>query len=172
MAGWLLGAGCQPDESPPAGAPATRSWSGQLYLDHAQPKLPTLKLWVGDQELETEIARRTVEIATGMMYRTNMAEGTAMLFVFARPDHRSFYMRNTLVPLSVAYLDPDGLVLSVHDMQPKDETPVDSTHDNVQYALEVPQGWFAKHGIGPGALVRTSRGGLNEINWATLRPAR
>jgi uncharacterized membrane protein (UPF0127 family) len=170
LLGLCLTTGCH--QSEPAAPATSRYEPGQVYLSHAQPRLPTITLWVGDQELETEVARRTVEIATGMMYRTNMNAGEAMLFVFAHPDHRAFYMRNTLIPLSVAYLDPDGVILSIHDLQPKDETPVESTSNNVQYALEVPQGWFAQHGIGPGALVRTARGSFREINWITLQPRR
>lgn len=173
LAGLLILAGCQPPDPAPSSAPSiSRREPGQLYLNQAQPKLPTLKLWIGSQEVETEIARRVTEIATGMMHRTNMVEGTGMLFVFARPEPRSFYMRNTLVPLSIAYIDPAGEILEIHDMQPEDQSPVDSASDRVQFALEVPQGWFGKVGIKPGMLVTTSKGRFPEINWATLRPNR
>lgn len=165
----LAAIGCQPSStSAPPSTPPQRT-PGQLHLNQAQPRLATLELWVGDQSLTTEIARQTVEIATGMMFRTNMADGEAMLFVFARPEPRSFYMRNTKVPLSIAYLDPEGVILEIHDMQPLDETPVESASGRVQYALEVPQGWFARRQISPGALIRTSKGPLNEINWRTLQ---
>ncbi|MCP5521444.1 MAG: DUF192 domain-containing protein [Verrucomicrobiales bacterium] len=173
LASLMLLAGCQPADPAPASPPSvSRREPGQLYLNQAQPKLDTLKLWIGTQEVETEIARRPTEIATGMMHRTNMVDGTGMLFVFARPEPRSFYMRNTLVPLSIAYLDPDGEILEIHDMKAQDETPVDSASDRIQYALEVPQGWFGKVGIKPGMLVGTSKGKLPVINWATLQPRR
>ncbi|MCD6338867.1 MAG: DUF192 domain-containing protein [Verrucomicrobia bacterium] len=148
--------------------PSQRHW----YLDRAQPPLPTIPLWVGAETLTAEVARTTTQIATGMMYRTNMAENAAMLFVFRGPAKRSFYMRNTKIPLSVAYLDPEGYILEIYDMQPMDETPVESVSSNVQYALETRQGWFKRRGIGPGALVRAPFGGLNEVDWRTLRPLR
>lgn len=170
-----MGIGCRQaaPESTTATPPKQDDADGpHLYLDHAQPKLPTLKLYIGPTELEAEIARAVHEIATGMMYRTEMPEGTGMLFVFARPEPRSFYMRNTRIPLSLAYLSPEGEILEIHDLQPLDETPVDSASDRVQYALEVPQGWFARNGIRPGMIVSTARGPLPEIDWRTLQPRR
>lgn len=132
------------------------------HLLHAQPKLPTVRLWLGDQELVAEIARRPVEIATGMMFRTRMPENTGMLFVFPDAQPRSFYMRNCVVPLSAAYIAPDGTILEIVDLQPGDERGVLSRADNIQFVLEVPQGWFGRHGIGPGTLIRTERGSLLE----------
>lgn len=127
---------------------------------HAQPRLQTIKLYVGAQELATELALNPVEIYTGMMWRTNMAENEGMLFVFGDAAPRAFYMRNTYVPLSLAYIDPDGVVQEIHDLQPRDETSVPSKAENIQFVLEVPQGWFKRHNIAPGALVRTQYGEL------------
>lgn len=171
----MLASGCRQagPASTAASAPGRQEAEGpHLYLDHPQPRLPTLKLYLGPAELEAEIARAPREIATGMMHRTTMPEGTGMLFVFARPEPRSFYMRNTLIPLSIAYLSPEGEILEIHKMQPLDETPVDSASDRVQYALEVPQGWFEKNGIRPGMIVSTARGPLPEIDWRRLQPRR
>ena len=133
------------------------------HLLHAQPKLPTLKVWLGDQELTTEIARAPVQIATGMMFRTNMPENSAMIFVFPDAQPRSFYMRNCVVPLSAAYISPDGTVLEIINLQPGEEHGVKSQSDNIQFVLEVPQGWFTRHNISPGAVVRTERGSLREM---------
>ena len=130
------------------------------HLLHAQPTLPTLKVWLGDQELITEIAREPVQIATGMMFRTNMPENTAMLFVFPDAQPRNFYMRNCVVPLSAAYIAPDGTIQEIIDLQPGDEVGVPSKSDNIQFVMEVPQGWFNRHNITPGAMVRTERGSL------------
>ena len=66
----------------------------------AQPKLPTIKLWLGSKEIVAEIARQPVEIATGMMFRTNMADTEGMIFVFDGPGPKNFYMRNCTVALS------------------------------------------------------------------------
>jgi uncharacterized protein len=132
------------------------------HLMRAQPKLPTLKLWLGDQELVAEIARESVQIATGMMFRTNMLENEAMLFVFPGPDSKNFYMRNCIVPLSAAYIAPDGSIAEIVDLQPGDERGVQSQSDNIQFVLEVPQGWFQRHNVSAGAVVRTEKGSLTD----------
>lgn len=138
-------------------------------LDRALPKLPTLKLWLGDQELVTEVARRPHEIMTGMMYRTNLAENEAMLFLLPGPQQASFYMRNTTVPLSAAYLDPDGAILEIHDLKPLDEEPVEAATSNILFVLETNQGWFRRHNLGPGVVVRTQYGALRAMDWSRLR---
>jgi hypothetical protein len=130
------------------------------HLNHAQPKLPTVKLWLGSEELITEIARTPVQIATGMMFRTNMAENEGMIFVFDRPGPKSFYMRNCTVPLSAAYIQPDGVIAEIVDLQPGNEVGVESKSGNLQFVLEVPQGWFARHNITTGAVIRTEHGSL------------
>ena len=159
--------GCKDSQSPPPSSPlpapaAAAANYSQLHLDHAQHKLPTLKVWLGTNELETELALSVQQLSTGMMFRTNMEENEAMLFVFGQPCQASFYMKNTLVPLSAAYIDPVGVILEIHDLKPKDETAVPAATDQVQYVLEVNQGWFARHHVATGAVVRTSRGGLRE----------
>jgi len=159
MTGLGLLGGCR---KPSRGTTALEIDPERGHLLHAQPKLPTVRLWLGDQELVAEIARRPVEIATGMMFRTVMPENTAMLFVFPDAQPRNFYMRNCVVPLSAAYIAPDGTVLQIVDLQPGDERGVPSQADNIQFVLEVPQGWFGRHRIGVGTLVRTERGSLQE----------
>ena len=134
--------------------------SSTPYLPHAQPRLQTMKLFVGNQEVTTELALKPVEIFTGMMWRTNMAENEAMLFVFGEAAPRGFYMRNTYVPLSLAYIDPEGIIQEIHDLQPLKEDSVASKSPNIQYVLEVPQGWFQRHQIRPGTLIRTPHGEL------------
>ena len=130
------------------------------HLDHAQPKLPTIKLWLGSAEVEAEQALTIEQISTGMMFRKDMGENEGMLFVFGRAHRTSFYMKNTSVPLSCAYIDPDGTILEIHDMKPLDESPIDAHHDNILYVLEMKQGWFQRHNIGVGTVLRTERGSL------------
>ena len=132
------------------------------HLLHAQPQLPTVKVWLGREELITEIARQPVQIATGMMFRTNMPENTAMIFVFppAQIGPKNFYMRNCTVPLSAAYITPDGIIAEIVDLQPGDERGVQSRSSNLQFVLEVPQGWFLRHNVSTGAVVRTEHGSL------------
>ncbi|HLP77027.1 MAG TPA: DUF192 domain-containing protein [Candidatus Paceibacterota bacterium] len=141
------------------------------HLLHAQPKLPTIQVIVDGHRLEAEIARRQIEIATGMMFRTNMPENTAMIFVFDDVNHRSFYMRNCEVPLSAAYIAPSGEIFQIIDMKPHDETGIPSQSDNIQFVLEVPQGWFTRHNVGVGAVVRTEKGSLQDTFFGNSSPA-
>jgi len=127
-----------------------------------QPKLPTIKLWLGAHEVVAEIARTPLEHQVGMMWRTNLAEMEGMIFIFDEPDRRSFWMRNTLVPLDIAYLAPDGALLEVHAAQPRNETPLPSDSDRVQFVLELRQGWCQRNNVKPGMVIRTEKGTLAE----------
>ena len=161
----LFGPGGCHDARQNAAAPNTSAApavAATPYLPHAQPRLQTMKLYVGAEEVAAELALKPVEIFTGMMWRTNMPEGEAMLFVFPTAEPRAFYMRNTLVPLSVAYINPDGVIEEIHDLQPREERAVPSKSENIQFVLEVPQGWFKRRNITPGTLVRTQHGELSK----------
>lgn len=128
----------------------------------AQPRLQTLKVWVGAEELVAELALTDTQRMTGMMYRTNMADSEAMLFVFPVAHRTSFWMKNTPLPLSAAYVAPDGTILEIHDLKPYDTNSVPAGSGRVQYVLETTQGWFQRKNIGPGAVLRTERGSLQE----------
>ena len=141
-----------------------------IYSDRALPKLPTLKLWVGKQVIEAEMAVTSRELATGMMYRTNIAENEGMLFRLPFPQTASFYMKNTVVPLSCAYIDAEGTILEIHDLQPRNEQPVPSATSNIQYVLETAQGWFERNNIGIGTVIRTDYGSLAEVFSRNRRP--
>ncbi len=86
------------------------------------------------------------------MFREEVPEGTGMLFVFEREEILSFWMKNTYVPLSVAYADRSGRILEIHDMEPESLAPVRSSRP-ARYALEVPRGYFERAGIRPGDLI-------------------
>jgi uncharacterized protein len=103
-------------------------------------------------EVEVEIADDEAEQRRGLMERTELAENAGMLFVFDREAPRSFWMRNTLIPLSIAYIAADGRIVDIQDMQPLDETSHPSA-EPAQYALEVNQGFFAERGIEVGDVV-------------------
>jgi uncharacterized membrane protein (UPF0127 family) len=122
-----------------------------------------VKLYLGFGELVAEVARRPAEIMTGMMWRTNMGSNEAMLFLLPVPQQATFYMRNTLIPLSCAYIDNDGVILELHDMKPRDETSILSATANVRFVLEVNRGWFETNHIGPGTLIRTEKGELSGL---------
>ena len=131
-----------------------------LHLDHAQPKLRTTKLYLADKTVVAEIAQSITEIATGMMFRESMADNEGMLFVFNYPHQTSFYMKNTTVPLSCAYIDKEGKILEMYDMEPLSLDPIPSTSDQIQFVLEVPKGWFEKNGIRVGTRVASEKGTL------------
>ena len=161
----LPAAACKPDRpssSEPVNSDSSRL-SNPAYSNQAQPKLRVIRLWLGTNELKAEVARSASEIATGMMHRTKMAENEAMLFVFFRPRRAAFYMRNTILPLSCAYIGSDGAILEIHDMKPLDETPIVASTDQVQYVLEVNQGWFKREGVNVGTVVSTEKGPLRKI---------
>jgi uncharacterized membrane protein (UPF0127 family) len=156
--------GCEQKKQQQAASDAAPAPAPQEHQSPSapQPRLPTIKLWLGSQEITAEIAATPSAVETGMMWRTNMAEMEGMIFVFARPHQASFWMRNTLLPLSCAYIDSDGIILEEHDMKPKDETPIVANAGNVRYVLEMKQGWFARNRVPPGTLVKTERGTLGQ----------
>jgi uncharacterized membrane protein (UPF0127 family) len=103
------------------------------------------------------------QIQTGLMFRKEMATNDGMLFIFEEPHRPAFWMRNTLLPLSCAYIDSTGIILELHDLKPMDETPVVAAPGSrVQYVLEMNQGWFQRNGIAIGSTIRTERGSLSE----------
>lgn len=140
-------------------AVATSSANFQLPTK-AQPKLQTMKLWLGPEELNTELALTGIQQQTGMMFRTNMAENEAMLFVFPYPHQASFWMMNTYVPLSAAYIDPDGIILEIHKLEPLNTNSVEAATDRIQYVLETKDGWFDRHNVRTGMVVRSEYGPL------------
>lgn len=102
--------------------------------------------------LQVELARTPEERARGLMRRKSLADGEGMLFIFERDETLSFWMKDTLIPLSIAFIASDGRIVEIRDMRPLDLNPVKSGR-SVRYALEVPQGWFERAGVKPGDTV-------------------
>ncbi|MDR3131248.1 MAG: DUF192 domain-containing protein [Treponema sp.] len=100
-----------------------------------------------------ELARTDTERARGLMNRPSLAGGEGMLFVFEREQILSFWMKDTLIPLSIAFIRTDGRITEIRDMKALDITPIVSAR-SARYALEVPQGWFTRAGIMPGDYLR------------------
>ncbi len=115
----------------------------------AEQELPTAEIQVGRDTYSVEIARSEEEHQQGLMHRDSLGEYAGMLFVFERDRHLSFWMKNTYIPLSIAYISKAGMVKSIHDMQPESLRPVES-EVAVRFALELPQGAFARSGVQPG----------------------
>jgi uncharacterized membrane protein (UPF0127 family) len=99
--------------------------------------------------VSAEIAATDSERAKGLMWRTALNDGAGMLFVYDRDIQMSFWMKNTLIPLSIAFISSKGEILEIRNMEPQDTRPVRSER-SCRYALEVPQGWFSRAGIRPG----------------------
>ena len=116
----------------------------------AQPLLPCTELRIGQKKITAEIADEDHERTAGLMFRKTLASDTGMLFVMGRTAPVGFWMKNTVVPLTIAYIDPSGVIKELHDLEPHNETPVPSRFPNIAYALEMPQGWFSENNIWPG----------------------
>jgi uncharacterized membrane protein (UPF0127 family) len=103
--------------------------------------------------LDVEIADTPAERERGLMGRRELPDGTGMLFIYPEPDILNFWMKNTLIPLSIAFFDEDRVLINILDMDlPKeDPLPIYSSDGPAKYALEVRQGWFDERNIGPGA---------------------
>lgn len=155
----MLGCGaCNKSPGPAAAAPAVPGLPTK-----AQPKLQTTKLWLGTEELVAELALTGEQQQTGMMFREKLGENEGMLFVFPYPHQTSFWMKNTIVPLSAAYIDPEGTILEIHALQPHNTNSVVASSSNIQFVLEVNQGWFDRHHVSTGMLVRTESGPLKAL---------
>jgi len=118
-----------------------------------QTNLPKATLTLGAHSLTAQIAADDASRERGLMSRTNLAENEAMVFVFPQPRQLTFWMKDTPIPLSIAYVGPSGRIFEIHDLKPFDETAVPSASQAVTYAIETPQGWFTKHGIIAGSTV-------------------
>ena len=115
-----------------------------------QPRLPTINLSAGIHVIKTELAIQGEQQAIGMMFRKEMGTNDGMLFVNDEPGVRCFWMRNTLIPLTIAFIADDGTIVNLADM----DAQSDKSHCSakpVRFALEMNRGWFAKRGIKPGA---------------------
>jgi uncharacterized membrane protein (UPF0127 family) len=104
-------------------------------------------------EISVETARTDEERAKGLMYRKVLPDGEGMLFIFDRDQQLSFWMKNTIIPLSIAFISSDGHIIEIKDMQPNDLNSVKSSR-SVRYALEVPQGWFERVNVKAGDVVK------------------
>ena len=113
------------------------------------PTLPQVYLQAGIHRIRAEVADSPTERARGLMMRKSLAPNSGMLFVFPQPAVHCFWMKNTLIPLTIAFLDGDGTIVTLADMQPHDETS-HCPERAVRYALEMEQGWFARRGMKAG----------------------
>lgn len=112
----------------------------------------TVRLTLNGHTLTAEVADQPDERVRGLMYRDSLGADAGMLFVYTDDSERRFWMKDTRIPLSIAYLDAGGRIVKIADLQPLNETGVPSGRP-ARYALEVNQGWFAKNGVTEGSVV-------------------
>ena len=118
-----------------------------------QTQLPRLPLSAGMHLLEVQVASTFEQRATGLMFRTEMPQHEGMLFVFEQPSQQCFWMKNTLLPLSAAFIADNGRIVNIVDMKPQ---TLDShcSAEPVRFVLEMNQGWFAKKGLKAGSVMK------------------
>ena len=121
-------------------------------LLYAQTPLPEIPLSIKGHKLTAEVAANDNSRTVGLMHRRMMPENRGMLFVFTYAQPQSFWMMNTYLPLSIAFIDEQGVIVNIDDMKPLTTDPHPSAKP-AKYALEMNQGWFAKRGIKAGAHV-------------------
>lgn len=106
---------------------------------------------IGDRVVQMQVAALPAEVQRGLMHRQSLGPDEGMLFVFMRPQPLGFWMRNTTIPLDIGYIAPDGELREIYQMHPLDELTVQSRGRDLQFALEMNQGWFRKNNVKPGA---------------------
>jgi uncharacterized protein len=119
----------------------------------AADALPTTPLSINGHPITAEVAATPAQRSTGLMHRFSLRPDHGMIFVFERPEPQSFWMMNTFIPLSIAFIAPDGRIINIDDMAPHDQ----NTHWSkgpALYALEMRKGWFAERGIRAGDVVK------------------
>ena len=115
-----------------------------------QINLQRITLTAGIHQIETQVAISEDQHATGLMFRDEMPANEGMLFIFEKPEKKCFWMRNTRIPLTAAFVEDDGTIVNLEDMKPLSLESHCSSKP-VRYVLEMNLGWFAKKGVKPGS---------------------
>jgi uncharacterized protein len=121
-----------------------------LAQDAPQTNLPRIKLQAGMFQIDTQVAQTEIQRQIGLMFRQDMPQHEGMLFVFEQPATQCFWMKNTLLPLTAAFVADDGTIVNLADMKPQTTDSHCSTKP-VRFVLEMNQGWFAKKGLKAGS---------------------
>ena len=122
---------------------------------HSQDLLK-IPIYIRGREIRVEVAKTEEERAKGLMERTSLAKDEGMLFVFEEEGYHGFWMKNTLLPLSIAFIDKEGKIVWITDMDPQTQS-VHSPPKPALYALEMNRGWFTRNGIKAGDVMRFSK---------------
>jgi uncharacterized membrane protein (UPF0127 family) len=121
--------------------------------DAPQMNLQRSTLSAGMHQIEVQLAVTPAQRQTGLMFRKEMPQGEGMLFIFEEPTRQCFWMKNTLLPLTAAFVADDGTIVNLADMKPQ-TTDSHCSDKPVRYVLEMNVGWFAKKGIKAGSRLR------------------
>jgi len=153
---FVLLAACNASGGQARGEEARASARSPETVPSDQERLPPRgEAWVifDSDTVRAEVARTPEEREQGLMFRESLEEGRGMLFIFPDAQTRSFWMRNTLIPLDIAYIDENLRIVDIQAMTPQTEDPHPSA-EPAMFALEVPQGWFRERGIDVGSAAR------------------
>ena len=129
---------------------ATLALACAALADQPQMNLPRVKITAGMHAIDAQVAATPEQRMTGLMFRKDMRQNEGMLFVFEAPSQQCFWMKNTLLPLAIAFVADDGTIVNIAEMKPQ---TLDShcSAQPVRYVLEMNTGWFARKGIKAGA---------------------
>ncbi len=124
--------------------------AGLSHAQEPQMELQRIKLGAGMHRIDAQVAQSPEQRQIGLMWRKSMPTNEGMLFIFEQPSQQCFWMKNTLLPLTAAFVADDGTIVNLADMKPQTTEPHCSKQP-VRYVLEMNKGWFAKKGIQAGA---------------------
>ena len=127
------------------------AWVCSLAWAQGQPQLqlPRIQLQAGMHQIQAQVAANPDQRSIGLMHRAEMPQGEGMLFAFEQATQQCFWMKNTLLPLTAAFIADDGTIVNLADMKPQ-TTDAHCSEQPVRWVLEMNQGWFAKRGIKAG----------------------
>jgi len=143
-----FGAACG-GEAGGSGAPSAQPQEGAPQPAAGGQATRTVRITIGGVQVTAEIADNEELRGRGLMYRDSLPENHGMLFVYGTTAVRSFWMRNTRIPLDIAFIDGNGVIINIEQMEPQSDRNYFS-QGPMMYALEMSQGWFEAHGVEPG----------------------
>jgi uncharacterized membrane protein (UPF0127 family) len=129
----------------------------------AQSRLATREVLIGGVPTLLEFALTPTQQTTGLMFRSELGEDEGMLFAFDPPGPASFWMKNCVIPLSLAYLDARGEILEIYPLEPNEVKSVRSISKTVKFAIEMKRGWFEKHNVTEGTVAHGVNDALDDI---------
>lgn len=127
--------------------------SGNVVATDSKKPLPRTPLSIGKYQLDVQLASDEAAREQGLMKRKTLGANEGMLFIFPCPQRVAFWMKDTSLPLSIAYLTSGGCIVEMHDLEPFNEHSILSSSSAIVYALEAPRGWFTDHQVLPGDLI-------------------